>query len=66
MRKGISYLFVLFIVSTILFLIVTNVFKTYTPTVAYLLSMIVSHLILEKNEWVIDPIIKGLKWGLRQ
>ncbi|PKR76825.1 short-chain dehydrogenase [Halalkalibacillus sediminis] len=66
MVKGLSYLIVLIIVSTILFLTVSNIFRTDTPTVAFLLSMIVSHLILEKNNWLINMIFRGLIWGFRQ
>ena len=66
MERGLAYLFTLVIVSTLLFLIVANVFKTDTPTIAYLLSMIVGHFILDKNEWVIDSFVRGLKWASKQ
>ncbi|TFB23885.1 short-chain dehydrogenase [Filobacillus milosensis] len=66
MEKGVSYLLALIITSIILFIIVANIFNTDSPTIAFLLSMIVSHFILEKNEWIIGTINRGLKWWLSQ
>ncbi|MDQ0352503.1 hypothetical protein J2R98_002348 [Alkalibacillus filiformis] len=57
MAKGMPYLFVLIVISIILFFIVTSIFETEAPAITFLLSMIVSHFILEKNEWVIDTLM---------
>ncbi|MDV2582041.1 short-chain dehydrogenase [Alkalibacillus haloalkaliphilus] len=57
MARGMTYLFALILLSIILFLILTRIFETEAPAIAFLLSMVVSHFILEKNEWVIDTLI---------
>ncbi|WP_017185543.1 hypothetical protein [Alkalibacillus haloalkaliphilus] len=57
MARGMTYLFALILLSIILFFIVTGIFETDIPAITFLLSMIVSHLVLEKNEWVIDRLI---------
>ena len=54
MKQGISYLFGLILISSLLFWIANNVFDTDNPLIAFFLAMIVSHLILEKNQWLID------------
>ncbi|MBE4910068.1 short-chain dehydrogenase [Bacillus luteolus] len=54
MKSGIFYFISLIILSTVLFWFVGSLLKTNDPTIAFFLSMIVSHFILEKNEWVVD------------
>ena len=59
MKKDISYLFALIFISILLFLVVSGSFGTANPTTDFLLSMIVSHLILDKNLWIVKKF-KGI------
>ncbi|WP_047983463.1 hypothetical protein [Ornithinibacillus californiensis] len=52
MEKGIAYTLVLIFLSIVLFLVVTSILKTSHPSIVFFLSIITSHLILEKNQWV--------------
>lgn len=55
MKRGICYFIGLIIISVSLFWIASNLFHFHTNTlIAFFLAMIVSHLILEKNQWLID------------
>jgi hypothetical protein len=54
MEKGIAYTLVLIFLSIVLFLVVTSILKTSYPSIVFFLSIITSHLILEKNQWVFE------------
>ncbi|WLD94745.1 short-chain dehydrogenase [Alkalihalobacillus sp. AL-G] len=55
-RKGLIRLGLLLVGSIFLFLAVGNILKTNDGSVSYFLSLISTHLILSKNEWIIDFI----------
>lgn len=54
MIKSLIYTFLLFLFSFILFVVVTKTFQTIDGSLTYLLGLIVTHFILEKNYWLID------------
>ncbi|HWO76739.1 MAG TPA: hypothetical protein VNM69_12690 [Bacillus sp. (in: firmicutes)] len=61
MKEGISYLFLLLTLSYLLFWTLANHFGTNTYVLDYLLAMIVTHLILEKNPWLPELLYKKPK-----
>lgn len=58
MKKGISYLFLLLTLSYLLFWFLEAEFATNNHMIAYLLAMIVTHFILERNEWLAELLYK--------
>ncbi|MET3695897.1 hypothetical protein SAMN05877753_102573 [Bacillus oleivorans] len=61
MKEGLSYLFLLLTLSCLLFWTLANHFGTNTYVLDYLLAMIVTHLILEKNPWLAELLYKKHK-----
>ena len=59
MKQGLPYLFALLFISILLFLVVSGSFGTVNPSTDFLLSMIVSHLIIDKNLWIVKRF-KGI------
>ncbi|MFD1018624.1 short-chain dehydrogenase [Thalassobacillus hwangdonensis] len=56
MIRGVIYIGWLFFLSIVLFYFAASVLKTETPLMNYFLAMIVTHLVLEKNPWLIDLV----------
>ncbi|MGM0879214.1 MAG: short-chain dehydrogenase [Bacillota bacterium] len=52
MKHNIFYLFALIFLSILIFITVGSSLGSINPTTDFLLSMIVSHLILDKNLWI--------------
>jgi predicted tellurium resistance membrane protein TerC len=46
----------LFVLSSLLFLVVANILKTNEPTISFFLSLIATHLILEKNTLIYEKV----------
>ncbi|WP_102027848.1 short-chain dehydrogenase [Salirhabdus sp. Marseille-P4669] len=57
MARGIIYTILLFLISVFLFLIVTSILTTGLPTISFFLSVFVSHIILDKNKWLVDLLV---------
>ncbi|MFG6117149.1 short-chain dehydrogenase [Halobacillus sp. MO56] len=60
MVKGLIYTISLFTLSVLLFYIVNQALYAEASTIAFFLAMIVSHLILEKNQWFIEVLAKEI------
>ncbi|SEA98931.1 hypothetical protein SAMN05421743_11237 [Thalassobacillus cyri] len=60
MVKGLIYTISLLILSVLLFYIVNQSLLAETSSIAFFLAMIVSHLILEKNQWFIEVLTKEI------
>lgn len=58
MGKGISYSFLLLTLSYILFWTLEYYFGTNTEMLTYLLAIVVTHLFLDKNEWLVELLYK--------
>ncbi|WP_349409913.1 short-chain dehydrogenase [Pseudalkalibacillus sp. SCS-8] len=54
MKRRLPYFAALIVLSFLLFFIVAGFFKTDNATDSFLLAMIVSHLIIGKNPWLIE------------
>ncbi|GAA0329665.1 hypothetical protein GCM10008967_20190 [Bacillus carboniphilus] len=59
MKKGMAYLFLMLTLSYLLFSILATSFGTNNQMIAYLLAMIVTHFILEKNGWLAELLYKS-------
>ncbi len=62
MKRGIAYIMSLLITSIILYQLVTGILYTNLPTVSFFVSIIVSYLIIQKNQWIIDSFMKLFRW----
>ncbi|GGM41282.1 hypothetical protein GCM10011351_29340 [Paraliobacillus quinghaiensis] len=54
MKKGIVYLITLIFLSIFLFVVVAGTLKTNFPTISFFLAMLISHFIIDKNQWIVD------------
>ncbi|WP_051353088.1 hypothetical protein [Thalassobacillus devorans] len=60
MVKGLIYTISLVVLSVLLFYIVNQALYVEASSIAFFLAMIVSHLILEKNQWFIEVLAKEI------
>lgn len=61
MKRGIVHIVSILLFSIVLFQIVTSSLHTNYPAISFFLAMIISYLIIEKNQWIVDSFIKLLK-----
>jgi hypothetical protein len=55
MSRGLTYLVFLFLFSFLLFVCLTKVLGgTNEPVISFLLTLLTTHFILDKNEWIVD------------
>ncbi|GAA0485121.1 hypothetical protein GCM10008986_07970 [Salinibacillus aidingensis] len=54
MKKGLVYFIALIFLSVFLFRVVAGTLTTSFPTISFFLAMLVSHFILDKNQWIVD------------
>ncbi len=65
MKRGIAHIVSILLFSIVLFKIVTSSLHTDNPANSFFLAMIISYLIIEKNQWIVDSFIKIIKYGLK-
>ncbi|MDQ0160777.1 hypothetical protein J2S77_002784 [Alkalibacillus salilacus] len=66
MKNGLLYILTLLLLSCLIYFLVTNLLANSFPSITFLLSMLVSHFIIERNEWMMTYLAKAGKWALRQ